>query len=143
MAVYGHIAEDLVEYALHSLPESPYPVANQSQQVSSNYPSFGDRQIGQRRESEVETEKLIPWSLWEIESPQTETEVESYKADLIDIPDTSDTQVLVDIWKDVQRVRQKRLQMEPDPSQHLLREYKNELPYGITIFADGVDPVLE
>lgn len=128
MAVYGHIAEDLVEYALLSLPESPYPVTNQSQQASSNYSSIGDRVIGQRQESEVETEKLIPWSLWEIESPQTEKGAESYKADLTDIPDASDTQVLADIWNDIQVARQKRLLMEPDPSQHLLREYKNEVP---------------
>jgi hypothetical protein len=127
MDIYCHIAEDLVEYAVLSLPESPYPVANQSQQASSNHPSTGDRGIGQRRESEVETEKTIPWSLWDIDSPETEKELEIYKADFKNPPDASDTQVLAEIGKDVQMARQKRLLMEPDPSQHLLREYNNEL----------------
>lgn len=131
--VYCHIAEDLVEYAVLSLPESPYPVVNQSQQASSNNAKINDHQIRQRRESEVETEKLYPWSLWEINSPETEKELESYTQDFTDVPDASDTQVLAEIWKDVQMARQKRLQMEPDPSQQLLREYKNE------IVPDGID----
>lgn len=151
MNVYCHIAEDLVEYAKLSLPKSPYPVANKSQQNSSNDPKIRDGGAGQPRESEVETDISFPWSLWDIDSPKTEKELEIYMADFTDVPDASDTQVWAEISKDIQMTRQERLQMEPDPSQHLRREYNNQIipdgkdaqvpAYGVTIGGQGVKPI--
>lgn len=151
MDVYCHIAEDLVEYAKLSLPESPYPVANQSQQNSSNDPKISDHGTRQPRESEVDPENFLPWSLWDIDSPKTEKELEIYMTDFIDVPDAGDTQVWAEIWKEIHMARQKRLQIEPDPSQHLLREYNNEIipdgkdaqvpAYGPIIHGQGVKPI--
>lgn len=152
MDVYRHIAEDLIEYAKLSLPESPYPVANQSQQNSSNDPKASDRETGQPRKSEVEMEFFFPWSSWDIDSPKTEKELEIYRADLKHVPDAGDKQVWAEeIWKDIDMARQKRLQKEPDPSQHLLREYKNEVipdgkdarfpAYGPIVGGQGVKPI--
>lgn len=128
LTVYSHIAEELAEYAWISLPESPHADTNVSQKASSKSASIDDGRIGQRRESEIEADKMFPWSLWEFDNLETKSDLVHHDADLKLIPDPSDADVavLAEIRSDIRNARRERLRQEPDPSQNLLREYKHE-----------------
>ncbi|QYS93020.1 hypothetical protein H0G86_000411 [Trichoderma simmonsii] len=129
LIVYNHIAEELAEYAWISLPESPNADINVSQKASSKSASVDEGRIGQRRESEIEADKMFPWSLWDSDDPETKSDLFQHDADLKLIPDPSDVDVtmLADIRSDIRNARHERLQQEPDPSQNLLREYRDEI----------------
>ncbi|KAL7916500.1 hypothetical protein GGI35DRAFT_433224 [Trichoderma velutinum] len=130
LAVYSHIAEDLTEYAWISLTESPHADANVCQKASSKSASVDDGRIGQRRESEIETERMLPWSLWDSDDPKTRSDLADHDADLKPVPDPSDAEVVVwtEIQSSIRNARRERLQQEPDPSQNLLREYNDKSP---------------
>lgn len=128
LSVYSHIANDLSEYARISLPESPYVDVNTRQETSSRPASIKDGRIGQRRESEIEADRMFPWSLWDSGNPEIGSDLAYYDADLKPIPDLSDTHIMdfAKVLSDIRNKRHKYLQQEPDPSQNLLREYKDE-----------------
>ncbi|KAK2593623.1 hypothetical protein QQS21_008671 [Conoideocrella luteorostrata] len=128
LSVYSHIAEDLVDYARISLPESPHADANSSQEDSSKSASVDDGRIGQRRESEIEANRMFPWSLWDFDSPETRGDLDCYDDGLNRIPDPSNTDVavLAEIRYDICNARHKRLQKKPDHNLHLLRQYREE-----------------
>ncbi|KAL6819770.1 hypothetical protein V8C40DRAFT_276341 [Trichoderma camerunense] len=131
LTVYSHIAEELAEYAWISLPESPHADINidVSQKASSKSASVDDGGIGQRCESEIEADKMFPWSLWDFDNPETRGDLIQHDADLKLIPDLSDVDitVLAEIRSDIRNARQERLRQEPDPSQNLLRKYGDEI----------------
>lgn len=128
LTVYSHIAEELAEYAWISLPESPNADANVSQKASSKSAGVDGGRISQRRESETETDRMFPWSLWDSDDTETRNDLIHHDTDLKLDPDPTDAEVAVldEIRSDIRNARHERLRQEPDPSQNLLREYKDE-----------------
>ncbi|KAL6835930.1 hypothetical protein J3E69DRAFT_373214 [Trichoderma sp. SZMC 28015] len=128
LTMYSHIAKELAEYAWISLPDSPHADTDVSQKASSKSASFDDGRIGQRRESEIEADRMFPWSLWDSDDPETRIDLIQHDADLKLDPDPSDADVavLAEIRSDIRNARRERLRQEPDPSQNFLREYKDE-----------------
>ncbi|PNP52401.1 hypothetical protein THARTR1_07005 [Trichoderma harzianum] len=128
LTVYGHIAKELAEYALVSLPESPHAGANVSQQASPESSNVDDDRIDQSHESEIEVDRMFLWSLWDSVDPETRSDLARHDADLQPIPDSSDADVtvLAGIGSDIRNARHERLQQEPDPSQNLLREDEDD-----------------
>ncbi|KIX05938.1 uncharacterized protein Z518_03912 [Rhinocladiella mackenziei CBS 650.93] len=98
--------------------------------------------------SEQESDDNSPRLSVAVGRTNTVKELESCEADCKIVPDASDivTEVLADIWNDIQRDRHERLRKEPDPSQDLRREYKNERliqPVGVCLSqAPYIDPKL-
>ncbi|KAH8898073.1 TPR-like protein [Thozetella sp. PMI_491] len=88
--------------------------------------------MGRRRESELDIEQTLPWDLWESgDSAATAQELRSYEDECADVllADVDHVESLALVWEAIRATNHERLKKEPDPSQNLLREYRDEYKY--------------
>lgn len=128
MSIYCHIAEDLVDYANFSLPDSPYSAMNHSQHTSSCDTPVTNL-ITRKHGSRTEADKRLPWELWETSSTETDKDLERYKEGCMDVPDTNtnDTDIWLAIQEDIQTVLHNRMKNELDHIKHQFKENQDRL----------------
>ncbi|KAI9146880.1 Vegetative incompatibility protein [Paramyrothecium foliicola] len=130
MSACCHIANDLLEFALHSLPDSPDLAESQSLQVSDSLRVSSDAAMGRHENSETVTDQTHLWSSWDADMSQAaEKDLQAYESDLIvsSYMNPEHSHELDRVWETIRLKNTERMKTEPDPSQTLRREYPNDV----------------